>query len=192
MNWVAALRSMFDNPDADVGPVLFDTGCSRSCTPNLDDFVDELEYGDFGRIQTAEKDMYHTIRARGLMRLHVIDSLGRISDITVPANYTPDVPLRLVSPQDYFQFHMMLDTESIHFGGCAFDFTFRTAEGIKLRMRLDPGSNLPLLACQSHMDNKLSKQASDCSKQSRSSQVAQAYMNNPNSPLLNPLGVFPR
>jgi hypothetical protein len=48
MNWVAALRSMFDDPDAVIGPVLFDTGCSRSCTPNLDDFVGELEYGDFG------------------------------------------------------------------------------------------------------------------------------------------------
>jgi hypothetical protein len=76
MNWVAALRSMFDDPDAVIGPVLFDTGCLRSCTPNLDDFVGELEYGDFGRVQTAEKDTYHTIRARGLMRLHVIDSLG--------------------------------------------------------------------------------------------------------------------
>jgi hypothetical protein len=146
MNWVAALHSMFDNPDAVIGPILFDTGCLRSCTPNLDDFVGELEYGDFGRVQTAEKDTYHTIRARGLMRLHVLDSLGRVSDVVVPANYTPDVPLRLISPQDYFQFHMMLDTDSVHFGGGAFDFTFHTAEGIKLRMRLDPGSNLPLLA----------------------------------------------
>jgi hypothetical protein len=63
MNWVAALCSMFDNPDANVGPVLFDTGCLCSCTPNLEDFVCELEYGDFSRIQTTEKDTYHTIRA---------------------------------------------------------------------------------------------------------------------------------
>jgi hypothetical protein len=84
---------MFDDPDAVIGPVLFDTGCSCSCTPNLDDFVGELEYGDFGRIQTAEKDTYHTIRAQGLMRLHVIDSLSQVSDIVVPANYTPNVPL---------------------------------------------------------------------------------------------------
>jgi hypothetical protein len=35
MNWVAALHSMFNNPDANVGPVLFDTGACTLALPIL-------------------------------------------------------------------------------------------------------------------------------------------------------------
>jgi hypothetical protein len=51
MGWVDSLmlqKTLFDHPEAQVGPLLLDSGCSTSCSPYLEDFVGELEYGDFG------------------------------------------------------------------------------------------------------------------------------------------------
>ena len=58
MAWVqsALLRtSSFNHPDAIIGPALINSGCSTSCSPHLADFIDELEYGDFGRVHMADK-----------------------------------------------------------------------------------------------------------------------------------------
>ena len=77
MLWGLALKTAFEDvPESEIGPAILDTGCTTTCSPFLDDFIGEMEYGDFGCIHTADKDVVHHIKARGLIQLYVVDSLG--------------------------------------------------------------------------------------------------------------------
>ena len=129
MSWVLSLRTAFDNIDmSEIGPLIIDSGCSTTCTPYLDDFIGEMETGHFGMVSTATKDVTHEITARGLIQLYVMDSLGRTAPGIVPANYSPECHVRLVSPQDYCQFHGMLKALN-YYGGNATDFNFKITDG---------------------------------------------------------------
>ena len=147
MDWIANLRSEFGNPEQPVFPIIIDSGASGSATPHKEDFIGPIEYGDFGTVQTADKDTKVEVIGRGLVRWTAIDALGRVSAIETIAHLVPGMTQQLLSPQDYHQFHEMYPDRML-FGSNATDFMFETKDGRVLRAPIDRRSNLPVLLCR--------------------------------------------
>lgn len=103
------LRSSHSNkPDqlnAETFSVLIDSGCSVSCSGFKGDFHGELAMGNFGFVNTA--DGRAKIDGFGILRWDVISKKGKRRTIMVPGYYSSAVPMRLLSPQDYCNYHQL-------------------------------------------------------------------------------------
>ena len=119
-------------------PIVFDTGCSFSVTPFLDDFktpVEETEVKDLTGIK--ESVLVHGV---GWVEWPIRDVFGQIAVVRTQAYYVPDASIRLHSPQSYFNEHQA--------GSCTFDhrkLIFETVDGSKLHFPFHPKSNIPLM-----------------------------------------------
>ena len=155
-DWLVHLKCEIDDRSKEetglVGMVV-DTGASTCTTPNKDDFVGPIEYGNFGEVQTAEKGALVKIEGRGLVRWKAIDALGKFAFLECWAYYIPDMPIPLFSPQSYCQFHAM-DKDDMYYGGNATSFFLKTIGGEALRFPIDGGSNLPFLLVKPDTDNE--------------------------------------
>jgi len=98
MEWIANLRSEFGNPNCPVLPVIVDSGASGSATGDEKEFIGPIEYGDFGTVQTADKDTAVKITGRGIVRWNAVDALGRIAVIETTASLVPGITQPLLSP----------------------------------------------------------------------------------------------
>ncbi len=126
-----------DSHRSDV-PVVFDTGCSFSVTPFIEDFVSELEHTDVSEL-TGLTDTAK-IHGVGWVEWPIRDVFGQVAVIRTQAYHVPDATIRLNSPQTYFQEHGA--------GSCTFDhtqLTLTTALGNDLQFPYHPSSNLPLM-----------------------------------------------
>ena len=56
-----------------------DTGASTCATPNKSNFVGEIEHGDFGKVETANKNEPVQIKGRGLVRCLAVDENGKVA-----------------------------------------------------------------------------------------------------------------
>ena len=126
-----------DSHRSDV-PVVFDTGCSFSVTPFIENFVSELEHTDVSEL-TGLTDTAK-IHGVGWVEWPIRDVFGQVAVIRTQAYHVPDATIRLNSPQTYFQEHGA--------GSCTFNhtqLTLTTALGNDLQFPYHPSSNLPLM-----------------------------------------------
>ena len=80
-DWLVQLRKDVTDDDANLRWMVVDTGASTCATPNKDDFVGDVEWGNFGEIQTASKEHRVAIQGRGIVRWKAIDERGRVAYI---------------------------------------------------------------------------------------------------------------
>jgi hypothetical protein len=95
-------RSVYlSNRDDDDLPIVIDSGCSKSLTPNKNDFV-----GDIEPASTKElSGLNNTIKVvgEGWVDWPIRDVFGTVRSIRTRAYYVPTATIRLFSPQTYFQ-----------------------------------------------------------------------------------------
>ena len=119
-------------------PIVFDTGCSFSVTPFIDDFVTGIRktrVNDLAGIK--ETVMVHGV---GWVEWCIRDVFGKVAVIRTQAYYVPDANIRLHSPQTYFNENKA--------GRCILDWRkleFETADGDHLVFPYNPQSNIPLM-----------------------------------------------
>ena len=82
-------------------PIVFDSGCSVSISPNKDDFIGLLGKPDCDAIKGVGNNS-HPIEGFGLLEWRVYDMHGQEFTITTYAYYVPSADIRLFSPQTYF------------------------------------------------------------------------------------------
>ena len=127
-----------DNSTRSDIPIIFDSGCSFSLTPVLEDFIGPLEKTGVGDM-TGLKDSVK-VYGVGWAEWAVRDVFGRVYVIRTRCYYVPEADIRLFSPQCYFQ-----ENE----GGSSTIFHdkmgFHTADGITLWFPYHPKSNLPVM-----------------------------------------------
>jgi hypothetical protein len=148
-------RSELNNTDnlpaqSSVISIIMDTGCSFSCTFDERDFVGPIIRGHFGNAQGISGTS--PLTARGIVRYKVFDPDGAIFDLTCPAFLMPASSQRLLSPQQYAQFHSLLspdplsDTFGSLYGGTRSEFWFLHENKTNLiRIPIHPTANLPIL-----------------------------------------------
>ena len=119
-------------------PIVFDTGCSFSVTPFMDDFVTPLRKADVSQLNGLTDIV--KIEGIGTVEWTVRDVFGQVAMLRQEAYYCPDADIRLEAPTSYFIEHEA--------GYCHADsrrLLFVTAEGQKLVFPYHPKSNLPLM-----------------------------------------------
>jgi hypothetical protein len=127
----------FSNRPDDL-PIVIDTGASTSLTPNIADFVGELQLSKTTEITGLNSTS--TIKGVGTVEGSSCDVFGTIRVIRTPAYYVPDATIRLFSPQTYFK-------ENGH-GECRVNSTgtsLELADGSMLEFPYNRGSNLPMI-----------------------------------------------
>lgn len=106
---IAMLNLLDDTPkgllsSTDSFEIIFDTGCSRTGTGYIEDFVKgslkptphpfKID-GIVGAIEVTQE---------GLVHYEVLDDNAKVKTIEVPAYYMPGMNVRLLSPQTYFKY----------------------------------------------------------------------------------------
>ena len=119
-------------------PVIFDTGCSCSLTPIMDDFVSKLDTTDVEEMRGLADAV--SIEGIGWVEWPIRDVFGRIHTVRTQAYYVPKATIRLFSPQEYFKENQggeaKIDSLSL---------TFTTSDGNELMFPYHPASNLPVM-----------------------------------------------
>ena len=148
----------------DVFPLLLDTGCSVACSGFKEDFHGQLAFGDFGNLNTA--DGQAKIEGFGMLRYDVISDKGNRRTILVPGYYAPTVQMRLISPQDYANYHHLPVDEYQYAGNAQWMFMCLKTDSDNPTdqelafANIDPGSRLPFLhAERSHYETVNGKEA---------------------------------
>jgi len=81
-------------------PIVFDTGCSLSVTPFLDDFEGELEEPDTKDMKGLSDTV--SVDGMGQVAWTVRDAFGNVGTVRTKAYYIPSATIRLFCPQQYF------------------------------------------------------------------------------------------
>ena len=142
--------------------LLLDTGCSVSCSGFEEDFHGELVHGDFGILNTA--DGQAKIEGFGMLRYEILTDQGNRRTLMVPGYYAPTVKMRLISPQDYANYHHLPTDEYQFAGNSQWMFMYLpTQEGAQPEIAMaiiDPSSRLPFLHAEpGHIEVKNGKEA---------------------------------
>lgn len=119
-------------------PIVFDTGCSHSVTPFLDDFVSELE--DPSTLALTGLTDSVKVEGEGWVEWPIKDYFGQSAIIRTRAYYIPTASVRLYSPQEYMAENKNSDCQFDHV-----ELTHTLANGIKLRFPFSLENNLPLM-----------------------------------------------
>ena len=85
-----------------------------SCSGFKEDFHDEIAYGEFGYVNTA--DGKAKIDGFGFVKWDTVSQDGETLTIWVPAYYSSAVPMRLLSPQDYCRYYDLPTDETQYRG----------------------------------------------------------------------------
>ena len=83
-------------------PIVFDTGCSVSISPHLEDFIGPLEKLENATIRGVG-NVKHRIEGVGMVEWTVYDMNGEVFTIRTRAFYVPSSDIRLFSPQTFIQ-----------------------------------------------------------------------------------------
>ena len=116
--------------------ILFDSGCTTTVTPYLDDFVGGIKYVKGREMQGLSATT--KVVGIGMVEWDFQDDYGIKHTIRIKANYVPAAKFRLFSPQAYFVEHQ---AGSFHLNHRGTVFTF--AEGGKLSFDYAKRSLLP-------------------------------------------------
>ena len=116
--------------------ILFDSGCTTTVTPYLDDFVGGIKYVKGREMQGLSATT--KVVGIGMVEWDFQDDYGIKHTIRIKANYVPAAKFRLFSPQAYFLEHQ---AGSFHLNHRGTVFTF--AEGGKLSFDYAKRSLLP-------------------------------------------------
>ena len=124
-------------------PIVFDTGCSFSLTPFLEDFVGELEAADIDEMQGINNSI--AVKGVGWVEWTIRDVFGNTCVVRTRAYYVPESHMRLFSPQKYCKEngrgpYGYFDYEKLE---------FTTVEGVKLTFPWSSDGNLPIM----YLDN---------------------------------------
>ena len=79
---------------------IVDTGCSCSCTPDINDFESVVDLKEPITLKGVNGDIECT--KGGTIKLETIDNKGEIMTIRTPGYYNPSQGVRRFSPQAYF------------------------------------------------------------------------------------------
>ena len=116
--------------------ILFDSGCTMTVTPYLDDFVGDIKYVKGKEMQGLSS--ITKIVGIGMVEWDFQDDYGVKRTIRIKVNYVPDAKFRLFSPQAYFLEHK---AGSYHLDHTGTVFTF--AEEGTISFNYTKGSILP-------------------------------------------------
>jgi hypothetical protein len=126
--------------------VVLDTGCTFAMTHDLNDFVTEPVFDDWGKVQTALTTM--SLTAFGTIHWNIQTTAGHNFILTVPGFYVPGFTVQLLSPQDYVRYHG-LSASSGQYGGNSKEFWLNLQDGhSQLQAPIVFGSKLPIVAAQ--------------------------------------------
>jgi hypothetical protein len=124
--------------EADILPIVIDSGASISITPNLKDFVSEIKPAGARELKGLSNST--KVHGVGMVEWTVRDLYGSTRTIRTKAYYVPKATIRLFSPQTYF--------EENKAGSLVMDWK-RTklflADASELEFPYNQGSNLPLM-----------------------------------------------
>ena len=88
--------------DSDSVPIIIDSGASVTLTHSMKDFISYKEY-DIPRIVSGISSGL-SLKGRGTIMWHVVNDHGQIVPITIrDVQYVPELPMRLLSPQQLLQ-----------------------------------------------------------------------------------------
>ena len=83
-------------------PVVFDTGASISLSNKQSDFIEWYDDGNTTQRKVQGVSSTTAVQGYGRVRWHFTDDKGSPQSIEVDAYYIPESPVRLLSPQRYF------------------------------------------------------------------------------------------
>lgn len=163
------LNNVDHQPSTDsIISIILDTGCSFSCTFDERDFVGPIIRGNFGNAQGISGTS--PLTARGIVRYTVFDPSGVTFSLTCPAFLMPASNQRLLSPQQYAQFHSLsTDCSALLgpgnlYGGNRNSFWFLHENKTNvISIPIHPTGNLPvLLGHESQADSTLAADPCSC------------------------------
>lgn len=120
-------------------PVVIDTGASTYITPAVDDFVGPLESTSLHEIRGIAGST--RVVGKGTVEWTIRDYWNVVRVIRTTAYYLPDIPIRLFSPQAYFQENS--DKGQVNFRGKS--STLELPDGSRLEFPYHCNSNLPFM-----------------------------------------------
>ena len=131
-------RSIYFSDRQDDLPIVIDTGASTSLTPNINDFVGDLQLPSITEITGLTSTS--PVKGEGTVEWTIVDIFGTVRTIQTTAYYVPAATIRLFSPQTYFQEHDA--------GECRINSrrtSVELADGSLLEFPFNHESNLPLM-----------------------------------------------
>jgi hypothetical protein len=83
--------------------IVLDTGASWSVTPDINDFVGEIDPADITKLKSLDANIQ--VHGVGTVEWEIRDTVGEVQTITTKALYVPSAEVRLFSPQVYLKEH---------------------------------------------------------------------------------------
>jgi hypothetical protein len=128
-------------------PIVLDTGASWSVTPDVHDFIGEIDPADVTELKSLDaKIQVHRV---GTVEWEIRDAVGEeVQTIRTKALYVPSVEVRLFSPQVYLKEHKKGELV------CKFDKVLLwLPNGIKLEFPWQEPSNLLFMLTDDMFDD---------------------------------------
>ena len=119
-------------------PIVIDTGASFSVTPNVNDFIGQIQPSDLDSLKGLNSDI--KVFGQGTVQWTIQDVLGNVRKLQTTAYYVPDATIRLFSPQVYLQ-----DNPTTTFRMTGKDVSLTLTDNTMLQFPFQPKSNLPLM-----------------------------------------------
>ena len=129
----------FNTLDPALLPIVIDSGCSHSLTPNINDFIGDIKPCESHSLIGLNSQA--AIVGKGLVQWHVRDCFNALHTITTQVYYVPDGNIRLFSPQKYFQENNCRGSCYLTSDRC----TLSLPTGCELSFPYSNNGNLPLM-----------------------------------------------
>jgi hypothetical protein len=127
-------------------PIVLDTGASWSVTPNVNDFVGEIDPAGVTELKSLDAKIQ--VHGVGTVKWEIRDAVGEVQTIRTKALYVPSAEVGLFSPQVYLKEHKKGELV------CQFDKVLLwLPNGIKLEFLWQELSNLPFMLTDDMFDN---------------------------------------
>lgn len=126
-------------------PIVLDTGASWSITPDLRDFVSDIEPSEMSGLRSLDSNI--SVHGIGTVEWELEDINGHKRTVRTKALYVPTAEIRLFSPQRYFM------DEEAGFLICRRDkVELFLADGHLLEFPYNSGSHLPIMLTSSLLE----------------------------------------